>query len=89
MSAKDDYPPKDLLSGSASLYEALWAELDELRSRELTGMAKLGGRMHIAGSSSNSLGDPPRSMCGQPIPVLLHVRPRSHVSCGACLRIAA
>lgn len=31
MSARDDFPPSALLSGSASLYEALWAELDALR----------------------------------------------------------
>jgi len=34
MSARDDYTPADLLSGSASLYEALWTELDALRAAE-------------------------------------------------------
>ena len=35
MSARDDYPPTMLLGGSATAYERLWAEIDELRSVRL------------------------------------------------------
>ena len=32
MSARDDFPPKVLLSGHATTYERLWDELDQLRA---------------------------------------------------------